>query len=168
MNVDYGLVSMFAIQLAIVLASYHAWRGIKAEISALEVLRQGNAAVTSRVESFLEKVEAVAGRVSTLEAEPKKQKDRVGELEDALAKGDRRADALDAKLLSLGARVSAYAKHRKVKDEDEEEKDPAPQGEGEEIPMGMMPPGSIPLGRQPTQSAVPPGFGVVRKRVSHG
>jgi len=167
MIVDYGLVSMFAIQLAIVLATYHAWRGIKAEISALEALRQGNAAVTSRIVAIDGQVDSLKDRVQTLEAEPKKQKDRVGELEDALAKGDRRNDAIEAKILSLGARLSAYAKHRKVKDE--EEKDPAPEGEGEQIPNGMMPPGSIPLFEKPsTQSAVPPGFGVVGKRVRHG
>lgn len=167
MNVDYGLVSMFAIQLGIVLATYHAWRGIKAEISALESLRAGNSALASRLDAFTAKMDSLSERVVAIEAEPKKQRDRITEVEDAIAKAGRRDDALDAKIVSLGARVSAYAKHRKVKEEDEET-DPAPQGEGEEIPAGMMPPGSIPLSNQPTASVVPPGFGVVGRKAKYG
>jgi len=167
MNIDFGLICLFTLQLGLVMLTYHAWKGIKAEISALEVLREGNRAVTSRVDAFTTKMDSLSDRVLAIEAEPKKQKDRVGDVEDLLAKADRRTDALDAKVVSLGARVSAFAKHRKVKEEDEET-DPAPQGEGEQIPYGTMPPGSIPLERQSAQaSAVPPGFGVTR-RSRHG
>lgn len=169
MNVDYGLVSMFAIQLAIVLATYHAWRGIKAEISALESLRAGNAAVTSRVDALSAKMDTQAERISSLDAAPKATKARIEELEALCGKVDRRVEALDGKIVSVSARVSAYAKHRKAAVEDEEETDPAPQGEGDTIPDGMMPPGSIPLSRQSTQSTVPPGFGVVGgRRVKYG
>lgn len=181
MNVDFGLICMFVIQLAIVFGVYHAWRGIKAEISALEVHRQSNRDVTSGIDAIRAEVKALdkclaeatamlERRIADVEAAPRAGKARMEEFADQLVKVERRVEALDGKLVSLSGRLSAFARHRKVSDDEEEQETaPAPQGEGEQIPLGFMPPGAIPLSVQPQAQApvVPPGFGVVR-RSRHG
>ena len=167
MIVDFGLICMFVIQLAFVMAVYHAWRGIKADISALEVLREGHRAVMSRMDAMEAQREALSGRVADIEAAPRAAKARIEDVEVAMAKAGRRMDGLEEKQLSFSGRLSAFARHRKVK-EDDEETDPAPQGEGDIIPLGQMPPGSIPLSQPPPPAAVPPGFGVLSRRTRHG
>lgn len=167
MSVDFGLICLFTIQLALVFLCYHAWKGIKAEISALEALRQGNAAVTSRLDAITAKMEALGTRVSEVETAPKAGKARMEELADSLARSDRKADAIESKVTSLAARVSAYARHRKSVNEDEET-DPAPEGEGLQIPLGQMPPGSFPLNTEVPRGTLPPGFGVTGRKARHG
>lgn len=167
MSVDFGLICLFALQAGMVMAVYHAWRGIKAEISALEALRRGNAEVASRVDVFAAKMDAQAERISALESAPKAARNRLEEFGEDLKGLDRKVEAVDTKVVSLAARLSAYGRKRK---EVEEETDPAPQGEGEQMDLTSMPPGSIRLApeNQPPQAAVPPGFGVVRRRQRNG
>lgn len=170
MNVDFGLLCLFTIQVALVFLVYHAWKGIKAEISALEAHRRDNATITASLAALRAEIEAVAKRMGEVEAAPKAGKARMEEIGELLAKADRKAEALETKVVSLNARLSSVARW-KPKVNDEEETDPASQDEGSTIPMGQMPPGSIPLTIQPQAapaSVVPPGFGVVGRRTRHG
>jgi hypothetical protein len=165
--IDFGLVTLFALQCALVFLVYHAWRGIKLEISALEVHRRSNEAVTSGIAAIASKVDAFEKRIGEVEAAPKAGKARMEEIADGISKVDRRADVVEGKLASLSARVSANARWKKTVEE-EEETAPASEEEGNQIPMGFMPPGAIPLSHQPPQGAVPPGFGVIGRKARHG
>lgn len=167
--VDFGLVSMFAIQLSLVLLVYHAWKGIKSEISAINTIKDGNRDVLAKLAALEGERDTLIGRMDAVEAEPKARRNRIDELEDLVKKTERNYEALETKISSTAARVSAFARHRKVKEE-ESELDQASQDEGDMILKGSMPPGSIPLFErtQPETSAIPPGFGVVGKRSRHG
>lgn len=167
MNVDFGLVCLFVIQVALVLLVYHAWKGIKAEITALEVHRRDNAAIASGIASLRAEIDAIAKRMGEVEAAPKAGKARMDELTDQLSKGDRKTDALESKIASLSARISAQARW-KPKVDDDDETAPASEEEGKETLMGKLPPGAIRLNEPPPQGAVPPGFGVVGRKARHG
>jgi chromosome segregation ATPase len=110
MNVDFGLVCLFAIQIGLVFLVYHAWKGIKAEISALEAHRRDNAAVAASVSAIDAKIDALNKRMGEVEAAPKAGKARMEELEESISKVNRAVTASDAKVVSLAARVSAYAR----------------------------------------------------------
>lgn len=167
MNVDFGILCTFTIQLGFVMAVYHAWRGIKAEISALESLRESMRALGTRIDAQNGKIDALAEKVVAVEENPKATKARMDELDTFVRSLDRSINALDAKQVSLAARLSAFGKARKVKDDDGEMA-PASEEEGMQIPMGQMPPGAIRLNEPPPQAAVPPGFGVVGRSKRHG
>jgi len=165
--IDFGLLCLFTLQVAMVLLVYHAWRGIKAEISALDVHRQSITAVTTTIAALSSKIDAYATRIADIEASPKAARSKIEDLADALSKYDRRVDAIEGKVASLGGRISAFARHRPKVDDDDDDVAPAPKGEGMQIPMGQMPPGAIRLTDTPPPGAVPPGFGVVNRR-RHG
>jgi hypothetical protein len=167
MNVDFGLICLFTIQVGLVFLVYHAWKGIKAEISALEVHRRGNEAIASSIAAIRAEVDEIAKRMGEVEAAPKAGKARMEEITESLGKVDRRVDSVESKLGSMQARIAADARW-KSKVKEEEETAPASQDEGYTIPTGQMPPGAIPLSVQPQSGAVPPGFGVVGRKARHG
>lgn len=101
MSVDFGLLCLFVLQLAMVLAVYHAWRGIKAEIAALEALRRGNAEVTARVDTFTAKMDAQADRIQALEGAPKAVRNRLDELHEDIKAVSRKVEAGKPRLFPL-------------------------------------------------------------------
>lgn len=149
--IDYGLISLLLVQLALVFGVYHAWRGIKSEIAALVAMR-------TKIESYEVVISTLKDRQKDVEAAPKATMTRIGEVEAAAAKCVREIEDLRTKNLALNARISAFKRHAPKVEEDQ---DQAPEGEGTEQLTLYVPPAS-PNVAAPA-NGMPPGFGKLRK-----
>jgi len=166
--VDWGILAFFVVQLAMTFAVYHALGGVKAEKSVL-------LSESEKLRLCKQEFTAVAARMDTIEKAPAERMKRVEALADEIAdkgrdieKVRKAVEGCEFKIHSLNGRIAANAKAEKrarLKGDDDEELDPAPQGEGGEYAQAPYPPGSIPHAEQPKASAIPPGFGVVRRAV---
>jgi len=150
--IDFGLVALFAVQVAMVGLVYHAWAGIRSEIVAVRAQRE-------EVKSAMATIAALAVRVNEVEGAPKAQLKRIQELEAAVGKVESSWEKSHASYVSLSARVSAMARGRKKA----EDQDPAPQGESENSQEELLPGSSSPPQYENTARAIPPGFGRVRR-----
>lgn len=161
--IDFGILALFTVQLAIAFATFFAWSRVKAEILRLEVLQQKNEGIAAAFTALGTDFTALAKRQADVEEAPRKLLLRFQEVEANIGKADRLLEKLDGKVASLGGRMSAVVKGRKGRgDDDDEVKGQDPE---EDI---VLPPGvGIPLGpqfedRQPNQ-VIPPGFGKSRR-----
>ena len=169
MNVDFGIVSLFAIMVALVGMVYHAWRGIKSEISALEAHKDRYNACVTDIAALRAEIVALGKRMDGVSDLPKASLARIAALEEDGAATHKAVTRLDTLVVSAGARVSAL--QRWIKAAGNAEKDPAPEGEEAEGAMPLASPGSLPLFPQDEQPGLPPGFGVVSRpirRAAHG
>lgn len=166
--IDFGLVALFALQCAMVAASFFLFMRIKAEIAALSALRESTVKLEARFEALKEgvnaAVDAVTRRQGEVESAPKALLARFAEVEQNIGKSDRAIEKLDGKVASLGGRMSAIVKARKGRGDEDEESDGAAEAEG------ILPPGvGIPLSSQfeerPSNQVIPPGFGKPSRRV---
>jgi len=166
--VDWGIVAFFVVQLGITFAVYHALGGVKAEKSVL-------VSESERLRLAAAKFDVLAGRLDTIEKAPVERTTRMDRLTDDLTGQGREVeklrkaiDAVDAKVMSLNGRIAANAKAAKraaLRTDVDGGQDPDPQGEEGEQAQAPYSPGSFPRNEQPQASAIPPGFGVVRRAV---
>lgn len=168
--IDYGLVTLFAFQLAMVMAVFFVGMYLVRQIGELKDLKGSIRDVTPRLEAFRTEVDksisALAGRQSEVEASPKRMQARIDDLADDCAKVQRQLEGNDSRVLSLQGRVSALigqVKKGLAGDDqgDDQEKGPASKDEGI-VPDGMGIP-LVPEHRPPNQ-VIPPGFGKPARR----
>lgn len=167
--IDYGLMALIVVVLALVGLTFHAWRGVKAEILALSAIR-------AQAETCIAMVKAVELRQTETEKVPAQLKARLdafaGIMTDLEAKqvatGKDMATA-KSNILSLNGRL-ARSKSKRNRVIEEEEQDPAAEAEGESGDLrDAMPPGSFsPHQEQPHIAPIPARFGVVARKVSNG
>jgi len=162
--IDFGIVALFTVQLAIVFASFYVYTRVKSEITALIDLKEGIKGVTAGFDALKVDFQSVLRRQDSVEASPKALLMRFQEVEANLGKSDRLLEKIDGKVASLGGRMSAIVKGRKGRGDDDDDDDTglAPEGEG------RLPPGvGIPLGPinddRPYNQVIPPGFGKSRR-----
>jgi len=149
MTVDFGLISIFAIEIGLVFAVYHALTKVWAETKAAKELKSDLTAGIARLDSFAvankEHKEEMARWAAEVANAPAAAVRRVKEAEDELAALRRLVDKVDGKINSVNARLAAGSRKRgRKEEEEEEEKDPAAQAEGSEGLGPLFPPGSIP------------------------
>jgi|SRR5689334_2012145 len=163
--IDFGLLALFAVQCGLVGLVYHAWNGVKAEISVLQREKE-------RIDALAAKYDAVMARLEAAEKAPMERIKRIDAVEASIGETDRRmgqlskeVERVDGKVMSLNGRIAAKAKAAKGRkaDEDDEEEDPAAQAE-EQMSLGDGSPGFLPRVEAPSNPAIPPGFGVVRRK----
>jgi len=161
--VDFGLLGLFALQCGMVFLCYVAYDRISKKISTLHELEKKMDGINGQLALWEARSDAMGNRISQVEQTPVSHKRRFEEVQDRMDATDRQVAHLEKKLASTAARVSSTARwNKRAKDEDET--DPAPEGEGNDVAqVPMFPPGSHP---QPTPeaSAIPPGFGVFKRR----
>lgn len=167
--VDYGLMALIVVVLALVGLTFHAWRGVKAEILALSAIRV-------QAESCIAKVQAVELRQTETEKVPTQLKARLDafaaimtELEAKQAATGKDMATAKSNILSLNGRL-ARSKSKRNRVLEAEELDPAAEAEGEDDGQGhVMPPGSFSRPQEQPQAApIPARFGVVARKVSNG
>jgi len=164
--IDWGIVAFFLVQLALTFAVYHALGGVKAEKSVL-------LSESERVRLCSIEFKAVAARLDVIEKAPAERTKRFEQLADEIADGKREtekvrklAESAEAKVHSLNGRIAANAKAAKrAALKDGGETDPDAQAEDEEYAQAPQSPGSYPPAGKPQASALPPGFGVLRRVV---
>jgi chromosome segregation ATPase len=150
--IDFGLVSLFAVQLILIALTFHAWRGMQSEIKALHAIKQE----VKSSEAFIKSLEK---RLDTTDAIPKALQARVKELEALADKIDSANDKNSTNLAALNARMSAVS--RQIKQQ-AKTMGPASQDE-EENPEGEISP--EPEFEFKPVSNVPKGFGQIRRKV---
>lgn len=162
--IDFGILALFTVQLAIAFATFFAWSRVKAEILRLEVLQQKNEGIAAAFTALGTDFAALSKRQADVEEAPRKLLLRFQEVEANIGKADRLLEKLDGKVASLGGRMSAVVKGRKGRGDDDDDEVKGQDSQEE----GVLPPGvGIPLGpqfeeRHPNQ-VIPPGFGKSRR-----
>jgi len=154
--IDFGLVSLFAVQCALVGLVYHAWRGVKSEVTALllaqkEIERVSIAmsALTVRLDQGIEIPKALASRVKEAEAK--------------LLQHDNQLEAYDTKWNSLNGRVSAIQREDRRKAlKEAAETEPASKEEGSVLDEQFPPVSSPETARH--HQGIPLGFGKLKRR----
>lgn len=162
MNVDFGLIAVFAIQLALVFLVYHAWNGVKREISVLEAYKGKYDSLVTVIEVLRGEIKAIDKRMDGVSDIPKASLSRIAELEAELVKLLKVIAKIEASVLSVGGRMSILQRWAKGV-----EKEPASQDEDFEGAQPIESPVSLPVEKVP---GMPPGFGLVAKprRASNG
>lgn len=167
--IDWGIVAFFIVQLGITFAVYHALGGVKAEKSVL-------LSESEKLRLAAGKIDAVAGRIDSLERAPAERTTRMDRMSDDITglgreieKVRKANEASDVKISSLNGRIAANAKAAKrAALREEEDQDPDAQAEGGEFAYAPQPPGSFPPAGQPQAPTIPSSFGVVRRSGSNG
>jgi len=165
--IDFGLLTLFTLQIAMVLAVYHVWSGIKRETKDVLAMKAdvakateaGNAAKADLVELAKE----VEERVRTAEGVPSVLVKRVSAMEESLKVSDRTLATHGERITSVGARLSSHLREFKRLRGDA---GPASEDEDAIPPSAESSPG--PLFEQAEETPVPgtrPGFGVLKRRV---
>jgi len=162
--IDYGLITLFALQCVFVGATLYAWTAVKREVDALKSLQEGIRGVTTSFEALKENMatamDHLRRRQDEVDQTPKALIARFNEVETNLGKADRLLEKLDSKLNSVIGRVGAITKALKGQDD---ETDPA--SEDESTGTLFQPPGSQPEER-PAAHGIPRGFGKVPRRAA--
>jgi len=164
--VDYGLITLFAVQVGLVFGCYHAWSSMKRELKDVLAMKAdlissteaGNAAKTA-MQALAADVEK---RVQAAENIPGGLVKRMAGIEDQLKLNSDTIVTHGDRITSLGARLSASLRRGKHREEDT---DPAAQAEGTGQQNAEYPPGPI-FAQQPAPApGISPGFGVLKRRV---
>lgn len=164
--IDFGLLALFAVQVALAFLVYHAWNGIKREIKDVLALKEdiktsteaGHAATKSAVENAA----TIEERVKAAEAIPGALVKRVTLLEETLKESDRLLSNHGERITSLGARLSSHLREFKRSRGDT---DPASKDEDAESITMEASPGSLFDAQQPAPDpGIRPGFGVLKRR----
>jgi len=141
--VDFGLLALFAVILALVFLVFHAWRGVKADG---ERISAQSLEVDSRIERLRSEIdrardEADDAKRIAIEVQGTHYKTLLRRIDEAEATGLgclRQAEVLAEKVATLGGRMSAFQRHHGKK----AEPDPEPAADPNQVPLfpAAMPP----------------------------
>lgn len=162
--IDFGLVTLFALQILLLAGVYHVFTRIKEETKDVlsfkdDIHRSLELAKANRdeVAGFFSGIDE---RVRAAEAVPQSLTKRVIAIEDNAKTLDRALDGVRDRVTSLGARISSSMRRGK---KSAEEVAPALEDEEGFQLEAELPPGPTII--EP-ESQVRPGFGVLKRRVS--
>ena len=161
--VDFGLICLFVLQLGLVMLTYHAYNRISAKISELKALQKEVERVPTLLAPIESEIKVHADRIEDIAAAPAASKRRLDEADLAFADFTRQIGKIKEGLASTNARVSVLNRWLKRGNE-EDGTAPAAQAEGEEDVQFIPPPGAHPSPNAPTAPALPPGFGVLKRK----
>lgn len=138
--IDFGLLALFAVMLALVFLAFHAWRGIKEDGARIQVFRTD---VLRDIDEFRRDLqhaleigsEAKALAEAVRETHYKQLLIRIAEAEAGALAAAKIVDGLVSKTATLGGRVTAIQRWMKAPADAEEE----PQ-QVEAFPVAPVPP----------------------------
>lgn len=143
--IDFGLVSLFAIQLVLLALAFHSWRGIRGEISTLNVLHEA-------LSNSEKTIEAINSRMDALDDVPKTIQKRVSTIESEIARLESGIERNATNYTSLNARLSVM--NRTVK---QKSKEMALASEDDDNEEELQSPGAQ------NELVIPRSFGKIRK-----
>lgn len=149
--VDFGLISLFVLQVALVALTYHFWREIKADKDRMPALDE-------RITVVLAAVQSCVDRVAEVEVAPKNFARRLDAYDAGAAAIEKSVEKLTGRIASVSAKQSVQSRWVKKQDNDNDddgpETEPAVEAEMQEDLL-------IPFA--PVSSAPPSSFGKSRR-----
>jgi len=160
--IDYGIICLFALQIAALAGALWAWSSIRYEIREVRELKNAvdtqQGIMKGQISSLQEYMEGQISSLRALEVVPRNLQKKMDEWEANMASLQSASDTMGQRIRSLHSRINADLRHSKAKaaaDDDDDQAEPIDQGQ--QLIFPAPPPA-------PPAPAVAPGFG--RKRTA--
>ena len=134
--IDFGLVSLFAIQLILQALAFHSWRGIKGEIEALGIMRDTIADSEKTIEAINKRMDAVEESPKSLQARIRTLESENNRLESLVEKNSTLLTGLNARISSMG-RLVKQKRNEMVPASEDDDTELEAQSPGTQIDLGI-------------------------------
>jgi hypothetical protein len=160
--IDYGIICLFALQLAALAGALVAWWSLRHEMADVLAMKSALAAQDvaqqGQISSLEGRISDKIAHVQGLEEVPRTLQKKMVEWEGTMGGMQGSIDAMGDRIRSLHSRINASLRHLKRDADPDDQGDPPDQGQQ------LIFPSAPPSPPAPPAPAVAPGFG--RKRTA--